>query len=194
MPAVEFYRRGDFGELAINNQTIFRKDQYVQIRPEQPADIDAIFELTKEAFADHPIEPHTEHFIVNALRAAGALTISLVAESDGRVVGHIAFSPVTISDGSPDWYALGPVSVRPAFQRQGFGRALIENGLAQLKSLGARGCVLVGEPAFYERFEFSGAPQLTMPGIPQEYILSLPLGGPPAAGVVTHHPAFTATQ
>ncbi|MCA9404675.1 MAG: N-acetyltransferase [Candidatus Omnitrophica bacterium] len=164
----------------------------MSVRPEQPTDIDTIFQLTKTAFADHPIEPHTEHFIVNALRAAGALTVSLVAETGGAVVGHIAFSPVGISDGSPDWYALGPVSVLPAFQRQGIGRALIEEGLTRLKNLGAQGCVLVGEPDFYQRFGFAADPTLTVPGIPQEYILSQTFNGPPAKGIVTHHPAFTA--
>ncbi|MCA9394190.1 MAG: N-acetyltransferase [Candidatus Omnitrophica bacterium] len=163
------------------------------IRSEQPTDIDTIYQLTKTAFADHPIEPHTEHFIVNALRAAGALTVSLVAEIDNAVVGHIAFSPVSISDGSPDWYALGPVSVLPAFQRQGIGRALIEEGLARLKSLGAQGCVLVGEPDFYQRFGFAGEPELTVPGIPQEYILNLTFSRTPAKGIVTHHPAFATT-
>ena len=79
------------------------------IRKETTSDIEAISQVTKAAFRTLPISNQTEQFIIEALRAAGALTLSLVAEIDGRVVGHIAFSPVTISDGSKNWYGLGPV-------------------------------------------------------------------------------------
>lgn len=116
----------------------------ILIRPETDADVDAITEVTVSAFKTLAISGHTEQFIVAALRAARALTVSLVAEAEGRVVGHIAFSPVTLSDGTQDWYGLGPVSVLPAYQRQGIGKALIEAGLARLTSLGARGVCLVG--------------------------------------------------
>ena len=124
------------------------------IRNETESDIEAIAEITKAAFATCPYGEHTEQFITNALRAAGALTVSLVAEIDRDVVGHVAFSPVTISDGSPDWYGLGPVSVLPQHQRQGIGTALIREGLSLLKARGGQGCVLVGEPAYYQRFGF----------------------------------------
>jgi len=73
------------------------------------ADIEAITEVTIAAFKDHPISRHTEQFIIKALRNADALTLSLVAEMDGKLVGHIAFSPVTVSDGTTDWYGIGPV-------------------------------------------------------------------------------------
>jgi len=84
------------------------------------------------------ISQHTEQFIVEALRAAKALTVSLVAETEGPVIGHIAFSPVTISDGIPGGYDFGPVSVWPAYQRQGIGKALIQAGLARLEEIEAR--------------------------------------------------------
>ena len=80
-----------------------------------PADIDAIFALTQAAFADHPHSEQTEGYINDALRRAGALTLSLVAHEDGRQVGHAAFSPVTIGDGSADWCGLGP-AVLPGMQ------------------------------------------------------------------------------
>jgi putative acetyltransferase len=73
--------------------------------------------VTVAAFKTLDISNHTERFIIEALRAAGALTVSLVAEIDGRVIGHIAFSPLTISDGTQYWYGLGPVSVLPEYQR-----------------------------------------------------------------------------
>ena len=88
------------------------KDE-ILIRSETSADVSAIAEVTVAAFKNLAISNHTEQFIIAALRAANALTISLVAEVDGRVVGHIAFSPVTIPDSCPNWYGLGPVSVAP---------------------------------------------------------------------------------
>ncbi|MBN1817035.1 MAG: N-acetyltransferase [Sedimentisphaerales bacterium] len=163
------------------------------IRDEMESDFEAIFKITKAAFATLAISNHTEQYIINALRAAGALTISLVAEMDGNVVGHIAFSPVTISDGSPDWYGLGPISVLPEYQKQGIGKALVQEGLSRLKALGARGCVLVGDPHYYERFGFRSGPELTREGVPQEYVLALSLGENKARGVVTFHQAFSAT-
>jgi putative acetyltransferase len=144
------------------------------IRNETLTDIEAIADVTIAAFRNLPISNHTEQFIINALRAANALTISLVAESDGRVVGHIAFSPVTISDGSLNWYGLGPISVLPQYQKQGIGTSLIKEGLLLLKSLGGQGCVLVGDPNYYKRFGFRNIPDLVYEGIPQEVFLALP--------------------
>ena len=164
----------------------------VTIRRELPQDIEAISRVTEAAFRLHPHSQQTEQFIVDELRRCGALSVSLVAELDRQVVGHIAFSPVEISDGSPNWYALGPVSVAPEHQRRGIGQALVETGLAALRSLGAEGCVLVGEPAFYQRFGFRSLPQCTMDGVPQEVVLLLALGKRVATGKVTHHPAFSA--
>ena len=106
------------------------------IRKETVADIEKIAEVTIAAFNTLPISNHTEQYIINALRAADALTISLVAENNGRIFGHIAFSPVTISDGSTGWYGLGPVSVLPDYHNQGIGKSLVNEGLSLLKELG----------------------------------------------------------
>ena len=116
------------------------------IRNEIKSDIKAISEITKAAFKNPAISNHTEQFIIDALRDANVLTISLVAVAGKKVVGHIAFSPVTISDGSPDWYGLGPISVVPELQKQGIGKSLVYEGLSLLKALGAKGCVLRGRP------------------------------------------------
>ena len=145
------------------------------IRDEKDSDIAAISEVTRAAFKNHPHSHQTEHLIVDALRAAEALVLSLVAELDGKVVGHIAFSAVTISGGNGDWYGLGPISVLPEHQRQGIGKALIGKGLSRLKDLDAGGCVLVGDPQYYHRFGFKNNPDLLYQGIPQEYVLALPL-------------------
>jgi len=162
------------------------------IRKETVADIEAINEVTIAAFKSHPISNHTEQFIVKALRDAGVLTISLVAEIDGRVVGHIAFSPVTITDGTKDWYALGPVSVLPEYQKQGIGKSLINEGLSSLKELGGQGCVLVGDPAFYKRFGFKNSPKLVHEGVLQEVFLALPFTEKVPQGIVVFHNGFLA--
>jgi len=164
------------------------------IRDEEPRDLASITAITRAAFADHPHSNDTEYLIVAALRRFGALTVSLVAEEAGRIVGHVAFSPVTISDGSPHWYGLGPVSVAPDKQRRGIGTALIEHGLERLRELDAAGCVVLGEPAYYTRFGFAHDPQLTYAGVPPEYFLALPLGTARAAGEVRYHTAFATTS
>ncbi|UCH35097.1 MAG: N-acetyltransferase [Armatimonadota bacterium] len=163
------------------------------IRPETDADTEAIAEVTKAAFENHPISQQTEHFIIAALRAANALTISLVAEVDRRVVGHVALSPITISDGSEDWYGLGPISVLPEYQTRGIGKALMHEGLSRLKALGAKGCALVGDPDYYERFGFRSVPELTQEGVPQRNLLVLPFGESRPQGIVEFHPGFLAT-
>lgn len=162
------------------------------IRTEKAADSEAIAQVTIAAFKTLPISNNTEQFIINALRAAGALTLSLVAEIDGRIVGHIAFSPVTISDGTKDWYGLGPISVLPEYHKQGVGKSLINNGLSLLKELGGQGCALVGDPNYYNRFGFRNYPTLLYEEIPQEYFLALPFFSRVPQGTVVFHQGFLA--
>jgi putative acetyltransferase len=164
----------------------------IVIRSETDADVSAITEVTVAAFKSLEISNHTEQLIIEALRAAKSLTISLVAEVDGRVAGHIAFSPVTISDGTRNWYGLGPVSVLPEYQRQGIGKALIEEGLSRLKGLNAQGVCLVGHPDYYRKFGFRNAPGLVLEGVPQEVFFALSFDGHIPQGIVTFHEAFKA--
>lgn len=164
----------------------------VDIRSETSADVSAIADVTAAAFRTLAISNQTEHFIIAALRAARALTVSLVAEVDGRVVGHIAFSPVTISDGTSHWYGLGPVSVLPEYQRRGIGSALIQEGISRLKDLGARGCCLVGHPEYYGRFGFQNVRGLALPGVPEEAFFALSFDGHMPQGVVEFHEGFKA--
>ena len=167
-------------------------DMIIIIRNEAESDVQAISEITKAAFENNPHSNHTEEFIINALRDANALTISLVAVVGKRVVGHIAFSPVTISDGSTGWYGLGPISVLSELQKQGIGKSLIREGLSLLKSLGAKGCVLVGDPGYYERFGFRSLPDLVIDGVPQENILVLAFEESKISGNVVFHEGFNA--
>lgn len=162
------------------------------IREETESDVDPITEVTVAAFASLEISNHTEQFIIAALRAAGALTVSLVAELDGRVVGHIAFSPVTVSDGTLHWYGLGPVSVLPEYQRKGIGKALIREGLSRLRELNARGCCLVGHPEYYRKFGFENPAGLVHKAVPREVFFALSFDGPSPQGTVVFHDGFNA--
>jgi len=164
----------------------------IVIRNETHDDICAITEVTIAAFKTLEISNHTEQFIIEALRAAKALTVSLVAEMDGRVIGHIAFSPVTISAGTPNWYGLGPVSVLPEYQRQGIGKALIREGLSRLKDINAQGCCLVGHPDYYRKLGFTNIPELVHEGVPPEVFFALSFDGYPPQGTVTFHKGFKA--
>ena len=163
------------------------------LREETIADFDAITEVTIAAFKNLPVSNHTEQFIISALRDADVLTISLVAEIDSRVVGHIAFSPVIISDGTKDWYGLGPISVLPEYQKQGIGKSLIKKGLSLLKNLGGQGCALVGDQNYYKRFGFRNYPELVHEGIPQEVFLALPFKEKVPKGTIEFHEGFLTT-
>jgi putative acetyltransferase len=165
----------------------------IVIRRETDADVGAITEVTVAAFKTLEMS-NTEQFIIAALRVAKALSVSLVAEMDGRVVGHIAFSPVTISDGTRNWYGLGPVSVLPAYQRQGIGKALIREGLARLKEMHAQGCCLVGHPDYYRKFGFENVSGLVFEGVPPEVFFALSFDGHTPQGTVAFHDAFKADR
>lgn len=159
------------------------------LRDEVPGDIAAIRAVTKSAFATTPYGSQTEAEIIDRLRAAHALRLSLVAEAEGEVVGHVAFSDVTIG-GETGWVGLGPVSVRPDRQRRGIGSSLIEAGLARMRAAGAKGCVLVGDPGYYARFGFRTVPGLSYDGVPDAYVLALPFSADVPRGAIRFHPAF----
>lgn len=160
------------------------------IRPERAGDQSAIHNVVAAAFAGQLHSDGSEPGIVDRLRADGDLAISLVAEEGGELVGHAAFSPVTIADGSEGWFGLGPVAVSPERQGEGIGAALIERGLALLRERGAAGCVVLGDPAYYGRFGFAHDPALIYPGPPPEYFQRLAIGASGARGVVAYAPGF----
>lgn len=160
------------------------------VRPENTGDLQAIRRVNIEAFKTLAISKQTEHLVVEALREAGALEISLIAEQDGVVAGHIAFSRAGIGAAAQEWYLLGPVAVLPELQDQGIGSALVNAGLAALRARGANGCALVGDPACYTRFGFAQAPGVDCPGVPDENVLCLRFSGPMPRGELWHHPAF----
>lgn len=170
-----------------------RSDRFtiiMHIRLERPEDAAAIHALTDAAFDGMPFSDQTEARVIEGLRAAGALTLSLVATEADEIIGHVAFSPVTVNGEAVGWYGLGPVSVWPARQRSGIGQALIRDGLQRLRALGAGGCVLLGNPAYYRRFGFENDPGLYEVSAPPGAFQCLTLDGVRPRGRVRFHPAF----
>jgi len=148
--------------------------------------------VTASAFLKAPHTSHTEQYIVNALRRAGKLAISLVAETDGTLIGHVAISPVAISDGTSDWFGLGPISVLPRHQCRGVGSRLVREALQILRERGASGCVVLGEPEYYGKFGFQADPDLVLPGVPPQYFQAISFDSSKPRGTVTYHEAFNA--
>lgn len=166
----------------------------IKIRKEVNSDVADIQALTTAAFLNALHTSHSEQFIVNALRNSGNLTVSLVAEADGKIVGHVAVSPVSISDESQGWYGLGPISVAPEYQGLGIGSQLMRHALATLREFGASGCVLVGEPKFYSRFGFKAQPSLVLPDVPPEYFQAISFDARIPSGLVSFHESFSAQE
>jgi putative acetyltransferase len=162
----------------------------IRIRPERSGDEHVIGEIIRAAFLGKPYAEGDEAELVEALRAQAALSVSLVAERDSAVVGQVAFSPARAADGTPGWFALGPVAVLPAHQRVGIGSTLIRAGLDAIAGLGAGGCILVGDPAYYARFGFELSPANTPPGQPSEYFMRKLLRGRVPVGPIHFHAAF----
>jgi putative acetyltransferase len=162
----------------------------LNIRPERPGDEDIIHELTQTAFAAMPYSSGTEGAIIRGLRKSGDLTLSLVAEDDGAIVAHVAFSPVTIDGIHGGWFGLGPISVQPERQRQGIGKALISEGLERLKQRGAAGCALIGNPDVYRGSGFESDGLLSYEGVDSRYVQRILFHGPVPRGRLRFAPAF----
>ena len=162
----------------------------MQIRSERPDDDVAIHELTRAAFEPMPFSSGTEAPIIRALRTAGDLTLSLVAEDDGTIVGHVAFSPVTIDGVHGGWFGLGPIAVRADRQRQGIGKALIARGIELLRQQGAAGVALIGNPEIYSRAGFESDGLLAYGDLDRRLVQRLVLSGPPPQGELRFAAAF----
>jgi putative acetyltransferase len=164
----------------------------MRIRDEQFGDIPAIYALTAAAFRPMPFSAGDEQDLIDALRADGALAVSLVAERGNSIVGHIAFSRVMIDGAPSQWFDLGPVSVTPSLQSLGIGSALIRAGLDRIRGLEADGCVLLGYPSYYQQFGFAHDPGLTFNGEINPNFQQLTFRGATPKGAVMYHPAFQA--
>jgi putative acetyltransferase len=120
-----------------------------QIRLEQPADVETIRQIHVAAFGRE-----AEGRLVDRLRASGNLVRALVAEEQGRLLGHVAFSRISIGEKAAAALALAPLAVMPAFQRLGIGSALVSAGLQQLRQGGEQRVIVLGDPGYYSRFGF----------------------------------------
>jgi putative acetyltransferase len=156
----------------------------MRIRDETPADVDAIHRLTWDAFKPMPFSDDTEADALRALRARGELTISLVAEDEGEIIGHVAFSPLAINGVHNGWFGLGPISVKPERQRQGVGKRLIAHGLELLRARGARGCALIGNPNVYRSSGFVSDGRLAYRDLPPKVVQRIVFHGPAPEGVL----------
>jgi putative acetyltransferase len=163
------------------------------IRDETPADVAAIRTVERLAF-----ERDGEADLVDRLRAAGALSLSLVATLDEDVVGHVAFSPVVVRDASIRMLGLAPVAVRSEYQRCAIGARLVEEGLARAREQGIDAVVVLGHPQYYPRFGFVAASRfgLRYPGsVPDEAFMAaelVPHALARVTGPVHYHAAFDA--
>ena len=164
-------------------------DVAIAVREEGPDDVAAIRAVNDAAF-DQPLEGR----IVDALRAHAAVRLSLVAEVEGRVVGHILFSPVTSA--GAEGLGLGPMAVTPDQQRRGVGAALIEAALARLRSAGFPFVVVLGHHEYYTRFGFVPASRHGLRcewDVPDEsfmvHVLD-PAATAAAAGLIRYRPEF----
>lgn len=162
----------------------------MDIRPERPEEAPVIHDLTTVAFAPMSFSDGTEADALDTLRANGDLVLSLVAVKAETIIGHAAFSAAEVGSAKEGWYALGPISVAPELQRTGIGTKLINAGLAHLTELGAAGCVLLGNPDYYNRHGFFAADGLTHRALPPEYVMRLVLKGPAAVGEIEFAPAL----
>ncbi|MFN1835661.1 GNAT family N-acetyltransferase [Balneola sp. MJW-20] len=166
----------------------------ILIRKEKEKDIQAIESVITEAFKDIPQSDGTEHLIVKQLRDTDAMVLSLVAELDQEIIGHIAFSEVKIGELDGKWYGLAPLSIHPDHQSKGVGSTLINEGLRYLESMNAAGCILVGEPSYYSRFGFNTFDHLRCAGIPHEYVMGLCFSDCEPYGDILYDPAFNLEQ
>ncbi|PTW59711.1 putative acetyltransferase [Breoghania corrubedonensis] len=169
----------------------------MQIRKETARDCPAISRLIAEAFLSAQHSTGREADIVIGMRAAGALALSLVAEEEGRIVGHIAISEARVGE-EAGWFLVGPLAVLPAWQGRGIGSALMKAAIEELKTGEAGGqslgFVLVGYPDYYGRFGFRSFAGLTVAGVPAENVMGLPFGTREPMGELIHHPAFGLDQ
>lgn len=163
-----------------------------RVRPETAGDADAVRAVHVAAFPT-PLEAR----LVDALRAAGKAVISLVAELDDAVVGHVLFSPVSVARGARRGLGLAPVAVLPRVQRRGVGSRLIGAGLAAAAALGQDFVVVLGEPDYYQRFGFATASRF---GLLNAYGVDAPFmalavhadGFEGVSGLVSYAPELTA--
>ena len=162
----------------------------IELREEISSDVQPIHQVTELAFRGRPYAGGDEQDVVDRLRAQNALTLSLVAIEAGELVGQVTFSPAELSNGSGLWYALGPVSVTPQLQSEGIGASLINLGLEKITAMGALGCILTGNPAYYTRFGFKLSPKHAPDNEPEAFFMLKLMQDVQPEGRFAFHQAF----
>ena len=173
----------------------------IKIRTEVIADHSKVFSVIKQAFLTEELSDHKEQFLVERLRMSGSyiLELSLLAEIDGKVVGHILLTKISICDGDikHQSLALAPVSVLPEYQGRGVGSALIKAAHAKAIALGYGSVVILGHKDYYPRFGYKTASQfgISLPfDVPEEYVMAIeliPNALDGVCGIVEYDPAFS---
>ena len=162
----------------------------MDLRGERPEDVQSIYELTKLAFESMPFSDGSEADRLNILRADEDLELSIIAVAEGKIVGHIAFSPVFLNQKFDHWFGLGSVSVWPELQKQSIGKTLIENGLSLLKDKNAKGCILIGNPDYCHRFGFIGDGRIRYRDYSQDIVQWLKFGKETPSALLTFSPGL----
>lgn len=167
----------------------------MRIRQEKPEDYEEVYELVREAFASAEHADGNEQDLVEALRKGDAFIpeLSLVAEEGGRLAGHILFTKAQV--GEAEVLALAPLSVRPAFQRQGVGTALIEEGHRIARKMGYAYSFVLGSENYYPRLGYREAARFGVEvpeGIPSANFMAIQLleGAPALGGPVIYAEEF----
>ncbi len=180
------------GRSLIFDATSYKPYGRMLIRAEKESDRDSVHALNMAAF-----QSPSEANLVDALRQQVEPLVSLVAEEDGVIVGHIMFSPVSLSNNSDlKVMGLAPMAVAPAHQRKGIGSALVRAGLEQCRKLDFDAVVVLGHPEYYLRFGFSPSSRFGIDSeydVPEEVFMALELRPNALSGrsaVVRYHPAF----
>lgn len=137
-----------------------------------------------------PFSDGSEPAIIRALRTDGDLTLSLVAVENDEIIGHVAFSPVTIDGIHNNWFGLGPISIRADKQKQGIGTAIVKHGLKTLQTQGANGCALIGNPAVYTPMGFTSNGLLHYENLAPKIVQYTLFAGPPPQGALKFAAAF----
>ncbi|WP_028498576.1 GNAT family N-acetyltransferase [Microvirgula aerodenitrificans] len=166
------------------------------VRDETPADAGAIAAVVTAAFDGHPYSDGTEAALVTRLRAAGALSASLVAvDESGEVIGHVSSSPVVLDADTGGWEGLAPLSVHPDHQRRGVGSALVQALFGRLRAQGAAGVVVLGDPAYYHRFGFAARDGLRCEfDVPAGHFMAMALTASVVPAAIVHfHPVIAAS-
>lgn len=160
------------------------------LRVERPDDVATIQRITKQAFAQVPHASGSEDRIIDGLREAGVLLSWVAVIAENEVVGQVSLSPVRIGGSSEGWFGLGPIAVDPQYQRRGVGSRLVEGATSYLRSVGACGCILIGDPSWYRRFGFLPAPDMRFAEVSAPWLMVLPFVEDWPQGEVHYHPAF----